>query len=490
MKSNIIKITAALLVTVVIAGVSIWQVKFNKDWREEYAYAKGIEALVYAFPYFLDSALLYKWSLPQVPENNKGPANAINQFWQSPELTNPKDYRDGGMPNRDTLYSVAWVYSDTQPLIISVPAHPDERYYSFEFAGFDSDNFAYIGKRTHGNGAGNYAVTPPGWQGELPEGVTFLAENPTPWFFLLGRTMVQPGDAQDEALVHALVQDYKITALGDWGQQNPPRPPFPAIKDVGALSEMLADSNIIKFLKKMMMSEPMLFWEMVNHAMTVNGVPKRDQSRLTDWAGLNIGPNQDLSKLSDSEKAGLERAVFDGIMMLRNHGTQGFDSKNVNGWKYPAPSIGRAGINGNYATRSALQSMKGIVANDPEEAVYIPISKDQNGDLLNGKHNYKIHFTKEQLPPAKEFWSLTAYDDDGNMVLNPIDRYMVSDRSEHLVYDSEGGLTLYVGAQSPQGNESNWLPAETEATVLMIRIYGPTQAVIDQSWMPPAIQKI
>ena len=161
MKSNIVKITAALLVTVIIAGVSIWQVKFNKDWREEYAYAKGIEALVYAFPYFLDSALLYKWSLPQVPENNKGPANAINQFWQSSELSNPKNYRDGGMPNRDTFYSLAWMYTDGQPLIISVPEHANERYYTFELAGFDSDNFAYVGKRTHGNVAGNYAVTRP-----------------------------------------------------------------------------------------------------------------------------------------------------------------------------------------------------------------------------------------------------------------------------------------------------------------------------------------
>ncbi len=73
MKSNIVKITAALLVTVLIAGVSIWQVKFNKDWREEYAYAKGIEAVVYAFPYFLDSALLYKWSLPEVREQQRPP---------------------------------------------------------------------------------------------------------------------------------------------------------------------------------------------------------------------------------------------------------------------------------------------------------------------------------------------------------------------------------------------------------------------------------
>ena len=61
----------------------------------------------------------------------------------------------------DTLYSPAWVYAKEQPIIITVPKIPGNRYFAIELAGFDSDNFAYISRRFHGNGGGNYAIVPP-----------------------------------------------------------------------------------------------------------------------------------------------------------------------------------------------------------------------------------------------------------------------------------------------------------------------------------------
>ena len=54
MKSKPIKIPIALVV-LVIAGGSYRQIKFNKDWREQYAYAQGVNALIYAFPMYLFS---------------------------------------------------------------------------------------------------------------------------------------------------------------------------------------------------------------------------------------------------------------------------------------------------------------------------------------------------------------------------------------------------------------------------------------------------
>lgn len=490
MNARWIKTLSLLVVVVLIAGGSVWQFKFNKDWREKYAYAKGVDALIYAFPYFLDSALLYKWSLPPTAANDKGPAGAANNFWHSPELTDPKQYRDGGMPNRDTLYSIAWVYAKQEPIILSIPAIAGGRYYTFELAGFDSDNFSSVGKRTHGNGGGHYAIVPPGWEGELPADVEYLAENPTPWFLILGRTMIDPNDAEDLLRVSALQDNYRLVAMSDWGKDNPPRPEHPPIDDVGELSEILAGSDIVSFLKRLTVTDPMAFWKIVNRAMTINGVPDRDHSRLVDWAGLHLGPNQDISKLSDSERAGLSSAVFDGIMMLRDYGSNGYDSKAVNGWLYPHRSTGRSGVAGYYMSRAGLQSMKGIVANDAEEAVYIPVTKDQYGDEINGKHDYEIHFSPEQIPQASEFWSLTLYDDDGNLVLNPIDRYSISDRSEHLVYEPDGSLKIYVGKNSPAGKESNWLPADEQRAVMVLRVYGPAKEIIEQTWQPPAVRRL
>ena len=120
MKSKPIKIFAALVVMLAVAGGSYWQVNFNKDWRQQYAYSKGVDALIYAFPYYLNTVLRYKWGQPDAPEGQQVPVDAVNKFWHA-TFVDPKNYRDGGAPNADTLYSPAWVYAKEQPIIITVP---------------------------------------------------------------------------------------------------------------------------------------------------------------------------------------------------------------------------------------------------------------------------------------------------------------------------------------------------------------------------------
>jgi len=109
----------------------------------------------------------------------------------------------------------------------------------------------------------------------------------------------------------------QIVGLSDWGKENPPRPAHPPVADVGELSEVLLESDVVSYIKKMVISDPMSFWRTVNHAMTVNGVPERDQRYLKDWAELHIGPDQDVSQAEENEQAGLAKAVLDGIMIMR-----------------------------------------------------------------------------------------------------------------------------------------------------------------------------
>ena len=97
MKSKPIKILIALVVTLVVAGGSYWQVNFNKDWREQYAYAKGVNAMIYAFPYQLNTVLRYKWSQPTGPEGYQGPVDAVNKFWHA-TFVDPKNYRNQNPP--------------------------------------------------------------------------------------------------------------------------------------------------------------------------------------------------------------------------------------------------------------------------------------------------------------------------------------------------------------------------------------------------------
>jgi hypothetical protein len=82
------------------------------------------------------------------------------------------------------------------------PGH-GERYFTFELAGIDSNNFGYVGQRATGPKAGSFAVMGPEWEGVLPGDVdATLAPAPTPWILILGRTAVD--DEADIANVRKL----------------------------------------------------------------------------------------------------------------------------------------------------------------------------------------------------------------------------------------------------------------------------------------------
>ena len=104
--------------------------------KEELAYTIGTQAYVYGYPWIYLPTLRWLWVTKPV-NPARSPYAAINHFWNLRELADAS-YRDGGSPNNDTLYSIAWVDVSKQPVILS---HPDmgERYFTFELASLDSD---------------------------------------------------------------------------------------------------------------------------------------------------------------------------------------------------------------------------------------------------------------------------------------------------------------------------------------------------------------
>jgi hypothetical protein len=42
-------------------------------------------------------------------------------------------------------------------------------------------------------------------------------------------------------------------------------------------------------------------------------------------------------------------------------------------------------------------------------------------------------------------------------------------------------------ARAPRSKESNWLPAPAGRFILMLRFYGPKEAIIDGTWKPPEV---
>ena len=99
-------------------------------------------------------------------------------------------------------------------MILSIP-DSNGRYYLWPALDMWTDVFAAPGWRTTGTKAGEYAYTPPGWDGKLPEGVARV-DAPTPYIWVIGRT--QTNGEKDYDAVHKFQDGMKLTPLSQWGK--------------------------------------------------------------------------------------------------------------------------------------------------------------------------------------------------------------------------------------------------------------------------------
>jgi hypothetical protein len=437
------------------------------DWHSEYAYSLGVAALVYGFPYVYGAQTRHKWvTQPQDPEHV--PYSAVGQFWHAPGVLDAS-YQDGGCPNNDTMYSVSWIDLSAEPVILSHPEMGD-RYFSFELSAMSSDNFDYVGGRTTGSNAGHFLIAGPGWQGEVPAGVTATAPSPTPWILCLGRTLVD-GTA-DVPNVRTLQAQYALTPLSLWGTSSPQ---IPERRDV-LVPEASAD--------------PLGPWKTLNAMLAENPPPAHHSVLLQQFASVGIGPGLDVDAQSDVVKASLTRALGAGMQLLPAQFLSGDWATVVNGWRYPPATEGRAGDD--FLLRAADQSLAGIVANDPAEAVYLVNMDDADGNKLSSDGRYELAFAGDDLPPVDAFWSLTMYKADMNLVPNPANRYSLGDRTPGVTKDGGGGVTFFIQHDSPGADkESNWLPCPEDGTwFVILRMYQPHDDVVNATWKCPGIRKV
>ena len=112
MKRNWLKAASvlAVIVTLLTVGMSVSAQETHKktDWREDYAYSLGVQAYIFSFPWVFLPQLQYEWVV--VPPKNPAltPNMPINRWWHGRDVIT-SDYRDGGAPNNDTLYSITWL---------------------------------------------------------------------------------------------------------------------------------------------------------------------------------------------------------------------------------------------------------------------------------------------------------------------------------------------------------------------------------------------
>ncbi|MCF8024877.1 MAG: DUF1214 domain-containing protein [Desulfobacteraceae bacterium] len=471
MKRNFLKsaLAVAVIATSLTVGmpVSAQETQKNTDWREDYAYTLGVQAYIFSFPWVFLPKIEYQWVV--VPPKNAAltPNMPLNQWWHARNIIT-SDYRDGGAPNNDTLCSATWLDVGKEPIILS-HGDMDDRYFTFEIASMNSDNFAYVGASSTGSNAGHFAITGRDWKGTLPEGVTQLLPSPTDYVLILGRTAVRGAD--DVPAVHKAQDTYKLTPLSLWGKADAV---VPENRDVPKPFDPKAD--------------PLADWKTINRAMVKNPPLEQHAVLLDMFKQIGVGPGLDVETMDDATKRGLARAAKDGMQMLQSMLATGLGKPKVNGWSVPPATMGRAMIHNDFITL-ALQCLGGIISNDPSEAIYFNTHADADGNTLNGANKYTLRFEPNQLPDVKYFWSLTMYDLTNNLVPNPIDRWAIGSLAGGYQKAADGSLTLYLQKASPgKDKEANWLPAPAGDFWVVFRTYGPGQKIVDQAWTLPPLK--
>jgi hypothetical protein len=424
------------------------------------------EAFIYAYAPIQGYQTLYNQT-----QNATFPGyvGGFGRYRHYARVATPAD-KDIVSPNNDTPYSWAWLDLRREPVVLKVPAVPKDRYNVFQWFDLYTHNFAYAGVRATGFEAGNYLFAGPNWKGEVPPGIAQVFRSETDIIGTLTRTSID-GEA-DVPNVRALQQQYVLMPLSEFAGQQPPPPAraieFPLWDEKQALS-----AGFIGYLNFLLQ-----FCQPIHPSET---------ALMARFAKIGIGAGKafEPAKLDPALLKAIEQGAQDGLAAIKEFAAKQTSATTLFGT--------REFLTDNIYMRRAAGAMVGIYANSVEEAIYPAYQLDGDGKPLTAKSDrYVLRFPPGELPPVKFFWSLTMYSvPDRFLVANPINRYSIGNLTAGLKPDADGGLTLYIQAQSPGADkESNWLPAPAGPLFMAIRMYGPEQRILAGDWKEPALKRV
>jgi hypothetical protein len=431
---------------------------------EQEAHAIGVSAYLYFYPLItMDVTRKVFTNVEPGKEYGRGPMNTFQSMPAYPAASDKGVVRY----NFDTLYSAAWLDMTKEPMIVSVP-DTNGRYYLLPMLDMWTDVFASPGWRTTGTQAENFLLTPPGWTGDTPPGMTRI-DAPTPYVWIIGRTKTD--GPQDYDAVHKIQAGYKITPLSQ--NYSPPTPAIDPSVDMKTPPKVQVDA---------MPAEKYFAYA----AELLKVIPPHitDQPMIAQLKkiGFEVGKSFQLDKAEPTVRKALESAPQDAQQLMAWKVPT--LARVVNGWSMNTDTMG---VYGNYYLKRAIVAQLGLGANLPEDAIYPVNLADESGKPLDGANKYTLHFDKGDTPPADAFWSVTLYDSEGFQVANPLNRFNLASWMP-LKYNADGSLDLYFQNENPGADkEANWLPAPKGAFNLLMRLYAPRSEALTGKWNPPPV---
>ena len=378
-------------------------------------------------------------------------------------------------PNNDTLYQGAILDLRHDPIIIKYPAI-DSNYVVLETSGYS--HYAGVplassnGDFTKPTTILFYTDRTVGYQGEAIEGVDRIVKADGDMYIAFLRAMPHQADPERMANIIQSLKDIKVLTLSEFQGKAKKVSSDAKFPSYGKTDGDVFENNLLEVMQ-------FIF----NHT-TFDSTNAMDQAVLMAYKPLGIEPG----KVFDVSKV----AKIDGVRFRKiaekvaKKGLSDMSNPIVLEQVTPQMFMPKGEID--LATQ-VIQSVVGPIGLPAYQARYIPI-ETKDGKVMNAQNDYVIKMSKDEIPPAMAFWSLTLYDiENGFFIPNDNKKYSVGENAGFKL-NQDGGIDIYVSAVKPKHVPSeNWLPINRENIGIngMFRIYVPDAEKI-KTWETPKFE--
>ena len=406
--------------------------------------------------------------------------------------------------NTDTVYASSFFdLSKTGPLVVEIPAGAGPGTVNDAYFRFVVDMGAPGPDRKKG---GTYIILPPNYEGELKVTPNTFKDNSSTKAIINGQDrnvwIAKSRSYSNWMILRGFLVDGKPDAAAKmWREKLKIYP----LKDAADPKKMEFVSGSGKFFNTIHSNKYSYFQELdlviQREPISFISPELRGQaSAIGIIKGKEFSPDHRMKKiLTDAVKVG--NATARTIM---------FHPRDKGAYLYPNSSWKTFFIGGDYRwlnlTGEAGRNLDARIhffyqatVNTPAMALeligvgsnYAGNTLDKDGNMLYGDRNYKLTLPKDV--PAKDFWSLVAYDTQTRSELQTSDMPFPSINSKiaKLDYNQDGSVDIYFGPKAPKGKRANWIQTVSgKSWFLVIRYYGPLKPFYDKTWKPGEIELI
>jgi hypothetical protein len=339
-------------------------------------------------------------------------------------------------PNNDTLIGGALLDLRAGPVILQLPTF-DSHYVSLEVCGYDHYCDVILSTRTGDFAKPTrvlfYTVRTKGYDGAKVSGVDRIVKLTCD--FARAAVRVMPHLSEQDRFESIVAQIKAITVLPLSAFQGKPATPVDAVQfpAFGKTDTDLFGTNLLEVM------------QFVFNYTTFDLKDEIDQGVLAVYKPLGVEPGK---QYNPNKVARIDHALFRTV--TEQAATE--ELAKLGNPNSIANFLGKLFRPKGQMELDELvcQSAVGPLGLPSEEATY-GIVPTTDGKPMNAKHDYVIRMTKDELPPAKAFWSFTLYDTQtGFFIPNDQKKYSVG-HNAGMRLNKDRGIDIYITAEKPSG---------------------------------------